>query len=89
MSLALAITRSSRPAWMAKACSTPGKPQAIDFQLFHPLDVPLQRLAAGAGPRGAAGVGRGDEHRVGVVDADVVVMARAPRGRLPALRRSA
>ena len=28
--LALAITRSSRPAWIANACSTPGNPLAID-----------------------------------------------------------
>ena len=45
------------------------------FQLFHPLDVAVERFAAGAGARGAAGVGRGDEHRVGHVGADVVVVA--------------
>ena len=45
------------------------------FQFLHPLDVAVERFAAGAGPRGAAGVGRGDEHRVRHVGADVVVMA--------------
>ena len=45
------------------------------FQLLHPLDVAVERFAAGAGARGAAGVGRGDEHRVRHVGADVVVVA--------------
>ena len=45
------------------------------FELFHPLDVAFERLAAGPGPGGAAGVGGGDEQRVGVLDAEVVVVA--------------
>ena len=59
------------------------------LQLFHPFDVAFERFAAGAGPRSAAGVGRGHQHRVGMVDADVVVVAQARHGPLPALRRSA
>ena len=48
---------------------------AMRFELLHPLDVAVERFAAGAGAGGAAGVGRGDEHRVRHVGADVVVMA--------------
>ena len=38
------------------------------LQLLQPLDVLLQRLAAGAGAAGADGVGGGDQHGVDVVD---------------------
>ena len=60
---------------MAKACSTPGKLAGDRLQFFHAFDVAFQRFAAGAGPRGAAGVGRRHQHRVGVLDAEVVVVA--------------
>ena len=59
------------------------------FQLFHPLDVAFERFAAGAGPRGAAGVGRGHQHGVGIVDAQIVVMPQRRVDHLGALRRGA
>ncbi len=71
----LAMTRTSRPAWMANACSTPWKPVAMRFQFLHPLDVAVERFAAGAGSRGAARVGGGDQHGVRHVGPNVVVVA--------------
>ena len=60
---------------MAKACSTPGKPQAIDSSSSIRLMYRSSDSRRAPGRRGAAGVGRGDEHRVGILDDDVVVVA--------------
>ena len=59
------------------------------FQLFHPFDVAFERFAAGAGARGAAGVGRGHEHRVGMIERECRRDGPVRHGRLRALRRSA
>ena len=48
--------------------------QRQGFQLLEPPHVFLQGLAASARPAGADGVGRRDQHGVGRVDAEVVVM---------------
>ena len=49
--------RTSRPACTAKAVSTPLEAAAQLFQVFQPLDVAFQVLAAGARAGGADGVG--------------------------------
>ena len=44
------------------------------FQFLHPFDVAFEGFAAGAGTRGAAGVGGRDQHRVRMIDANIVVV---------------
>ena len=44
------------------------------LQLFHPLDVAFQRFSPGAGSAGTAGISRCDQHRVGVIGDDFVMM---------------
>lgn len=45
------------------------------FQFLHAFDVAVQCFAAGAGARGAAGIGGGDEHGVRHIGSEVVVMS--------------
>ena len=68
--LSLTITRSSRPAWMAKA----RRPE-IRWRCSEPSIRLMSFERSRAGPRRAARVGGGDENRVGIVEPEVVVVA--------------
>src|SRR5438552_1407011 len=52
-----------------------GETRGDRLQLLEPFDVLFQRFAAGAGTRGANRIGGGDQHRVDMVDRDVVMVA--------------
>ena len=46
------------------------------LEFLEPADVFLEGLAAAPGAAGADGVGRGDQHGIGGLDAEVVVVAQ-------------
>ena len=73
-SLALTMTRTSRPACRANALVTPVKGLAQLLQFFQPLDVGFQDFAPGAGTGGGNAVGGLDQDGLDGVEFGVHVV---------------
>ena len=68
------MTRTSRPACIAKTFSTPSCAQRDLLEALESLDVVLERLPRAPGPAAADRVGRLGEHRLERARLDLVVV---------------